>query len=58
MCRAIVTVFCQLILTCPISPIMDKYPIKKDIAIIEIYSSASLQRIKAMPNSASQSCFN
>ena len=37
---------------------MDKYPIKKDIAIIEIYSSASLQRIKAMPNSASQSCFN
>ena len=46
MCRAIVTVFCQLILTCPISPIMDKYPIKKDIAIIEIYSSASLQRIK------------
>ena len=25
---------------------MDKYSIKKDIAIIEIYSSASLQRIK------------
>ena len=58
MCRAIVTVFCQLILTWTISPIMDKYPIKKDIAIIEIYSSASLQRIKPMPNSASQSCFN
>ena len=45
--------FYQLIFTCPTSSDMDKFRIEKHIATFEIYLSASLQRIEAMPNSAS-----